>query len=170
MAYLLDTNIFIDAKNRYYDMHVCPAFWEWLVLANGAGKVFSIGRVRDELTDDSEDELAWWAGDLDEDFFLPAEEDDLTALGRIATWINDHGRYSEAAKATFLASADYYLIAQASAGDYTVVTHEVPADSVHRVKIPNVCVAQYVKYINPWTMLRREHARFVLASMLENRP
>jgi hypothetical protein len=31
MLYLLDTNIFIQAKNLHYGMDFCPAFWDWLV-------------------------------------------------------------------------------------------------------------------------------------------
>ena len=30
MLYLLDSNIFIEAKNRYYGMDFCPAFWDSL--------------------------------------------------------------------------------------------------------------------------------------------
>ena len=30
MAYLLDTNVFIQAKNLYYGFDFCPAFWDWL--------------------------------------------------------------------------------------------------------------------------------------------
>ncbi len=29
--YLLDTNIFIQAKNLHYGFDFCPAFWEWLM-------------------------------------------------------------------------------------------------------------------------------------------
>ncbi|MDR1451520.1 MAG: DUF4411 family protein [Helicobacteraceae bacterium] len=28
--YVLDTNVFIQAKNRYYGMDFCPAFWDFL--------------------------------------------------------------------------------------------------------------------------------------------
>lgn len=30
MTYLLDTNTLIEAKNRYYRMAVCPAYWRWI--------------------------------------------------------------------------------------------------------------------------------------------
>lgn len=36
MAYLLDSNVLIEAKQRYYDFGVCPGFWEWLTVANTA--------------------------------------------------------------------------------------------------------------------------------------
>ena len=44
MAYLLDSNTFIVAKNTYYSMDFCPGYWEWIIRENGAGNVFSIER------------------------------------------------------------------------------------------------------------------------------
>jgi Domain of unknown function (DUF4411) len=49
MPYLLDTNVFIQAKNLHYGMDFCPAFWDWLVQSNAAGRVFSIEKVGDEI-------------------------------------------------------------------------------------------------------------------------
>jgi hypothetical protein len=57
MPYLLDANIFIQAKNLHYGFDFCPAFWEWLHAGNEQGKVFSIEKVRDELIG-GDDELA----------------------------------------------------------------------------------------------------------------
>lgn len=30
--FLLDANVFIEAKNRYYGFDICPGFWRWLDL------------------------------------------------------------------------------------------------------------------------------------------
>ncbi|WP_448218276.1 DUF4411 family protein [Endozoicomonas sp. 2B-B] len=30
MQYLLDANTFIQAKNQYYAMDICPGYWDWL--------------------------------------------------------------------------------------------------------------------------------------------
>jgi hypothetical protein len=30
MAYLLDSNVFIQAKNLHYGFDFCPAFWDWI--------------------------------------------------------------------------------------------------------------------------------------------
>ena len=43
MAYLLDANVFIQAKNLYYGLDFCPAFWDWLIGHNMAGRVLSCG-------------------------------------------------------------------------------------------------------------------------------
>ena len=47
--FLLDTNIFIQAKNLHYGFDFCPAFWEWLISQNATGRVASIDKVGDEL-------------------------------------------------------------------------------------------------------------------------
>ena len=60
--------------------------------------------------------------------------------------------------------ADYYLVAQAQAGDHTVVTHEVFSASTRKIKIPNACISLGIKCMTPFEMLRRERARFVLGS------
>lgn len=174
MAYLLDANVFIAAKDLHYGMDFCPAFWDWLIHANRAGRVFSVERVRDELTGGN-DSLAQWADERGPAFYRPADAATLPALGTVADWVNQHDQYTPAARNTFLQIADYYLVAQALAGGHTVVTHEKPENSRHRVKIPNVCLAISVPHINPFEMLRREHARFILAgptpdTLWDNKP
>jgi hypothetical protein len=161
MAYLLDANVFISAKNLHYGFDFCPAFWDWLVREHAAGKVFSIEKVGDELQA-GEDDLAQWAAGLPVSFFLKPGPATLPALGRIAAWVNAQPHYSAAAKSTFLQIADYYLVAQALAGEHVVVTHERPNNSVHVVKIPNVCLGVGVRFMTPFEMLQRERARFVL--------
>jgi hypothetical protein len=49
MACLLDTSVFIEAKDRHYGFDFCPAFWAWIDHALQAGTVFSIDRVAIEL-------------------------------------------------------------------------------------------------------------------------
>ena len=57
MPYLLDANVFIQAKNLHYGMDFCPGFWDWLLEANADGRVFSVESVGDELQG-VEDELS----------------------------------------------------------------------------------------------------------------
>lgn len=164
MAYLIDTDIFIAAKNLHYGMDFCPGFWDWLIEANRAGKLLSVQAVHDDLAA-GDDELATWAKARDAGFFLSPAEPDLSSLGQLTQWINDHQSYTSAAKQTFLGCSDYFVVAQALAGGHTVITHEKPENSVNRVKIPSVCVALKVKYLTPWQMLRAEKARFVLKQL-----
>jgi hypothetical protein len=160
MAYLLDANVFIEAKDRYYQFKFCPGFWEWVQERYAAGRVFSIDRVGDELAQ-RDDELATWASGFDESFFLPPDEKVLPALATVAAWVRAQ-RYDDAAIRTFLEKADYYLVAHALAHGYTVVTEEKPADSPKKVKIPNACIGVGVRSINTFELLNRERARLVL--------
>ena len=158
--YLLDANIFIQAKNLHYGFDFCPAFWDWLVTKNGEGKVASVERVQDELHE-IEDELSEWAAKKGKTFFLPVDEKVVPALSEVSQWANEQN-YEAAAVSTFLQVADYWLVTHAIAHGWAIVTHEVPSDSVRKIKIPNACIGLGIPCVNPYEMLRRERARFVL--------
>ena len=164
-AYLLDANVFISAKNLHYGLDFCPAFWDWLIAANRAGRVFSVERVKDELRA-TKDELLQWAAQHGPEFFLPPEERAQNAFSAVSAWALNQD-YAQDAIHTFLSGgADYYLIGQALADGHTVVTHEVRANTKNRIKIPNACDGLDVACISPFEMLRREGARFVLEKVL----
>lgn len=160
--YLLDSNIFIQAKNLHYGFDFCPAFWAWLIAQNGTGMVASIEKVGDELQGQADD-LSQWAAARGPGFFLPPDNSVLPALTMVSTWATGQ-TYESAAVATFLQVADYWLVAHAQAHGYTVVTHEVPSASTRKIKIPNACVGLGIPCVSPYEMLRRERARFVLGS------
>lgn len=93
--------------------------------------------------------------------FLKTDARVAVQFGKVSTWATSQS-YESAAINTFLQVADYYLIAHALADDHVVVTHETPANSVKRIKIPNACIGLDVRFMNPYEMLRRERARFIL--------
>lgn len=160
MAYLLDANVFMQAKNLHYGFDFCPAFWDWLITQNDNGKVFSIEKVGDEI-DAGRDELADWASDRGAGFFLKPDQLLVSALGTASTWATCQN-YEPVAVNTFLQLADCYLVAHASAHGHTLVTHEVASASTKKIKIPNACIGLGVKCMTPYEMLRHEKARFVL--------
>lgn len=104
MAYLLDANVFIQAKNLQYGFDFCPAFWDWLIEANERGSVYSIEKVGDEL-EAGADELAGWGVERGDGFFLKPDAHLLGALGRVSTWVTTQ-KYDRAAVHTFLQVAD----------------------------------------------------------------
>ena len=162
MAYLIDTDVLIRAKNLHYGFDLCPGFWDWLVAANGNGKVFSIEKVLDELRA-GDDDLAEWATAHRELFIAPSEQT-IAALTQATDWAMQQ-EFQPTAIDTFLQGADCFLVAEALAQGFDVVTHEIPSDSVRRVKIPNVCIGLGVKCLEPFQMLRLEKARFVLEAV-----
>ena len=158
--YLLDANVFIQAKNLHYGFDFCPAFWEWLEAKNEAGTVASIEKVGDELHD-IEDELSKWAKERGDGFFLPPDEAVVPVLTEVSSWAYGQ-HYEAAAVSTFLQVADYWLVAFAKAHEWVIVTHEVPSDSAKKIKIPNACIGLGIRCVSPYEMLRRERAKFVL--------
>ena len=162
MAYLLDANVFIQAKNLHYGLDFCPAYWEWLILNNAKKFVFSIEKVGDEINAGA-DELAAWAMERGPDFFLKPDAALLPALGSVSTWVSNQ-KYEPVAVNTFLQVADYYLVAHAMAHKHIVVTHEKAYNSTKKIGIPNVCIGLGIKFMTPYEMLRHERARFVLGS------
>ena len=160
MPYLLDSNTFIAAKNQYYRFSFCPAYWDWVLAANADGNVFSIDKVKDELTQGNDD-LATWAKDDAKDIFVSAPPNLDASMHLISQWAVSQ-RYNPSAISIFLASADYLLVAYAHALGYTVVTHEVPSPmSIARIKVPDACNAAAVPYMTSYQMLENEKALFV---------
>ena len=164
MAYLLDADVFISARKRHYGFSFCPAFWDWLVRENEARNVFSIERVRTELLEQT-DELSEWTRERNDGFFLSPDVATTPSFGVVNNWVNrqvNAKRYIDAAKSGFFGAADYYLVAQAYAGQFTVVTHEVCNDKKSEIKIPEVCQGLDINCVDPFEMLRREKPSFVL--------
>ena len=82
-AYLLDSNVFIQAKNLHYGFDFVPAFWDWLIRENEAGNVASIERVLDELRAGG-DSLSEWAEQRGAAFFLAPDADVAASLGLVS--------------------------------------------------------------------------------------
>lgn len=81
--YLLDTNIMIEAKNRYYGFDICPGFWDWLENSHARGRVFSINAVRDEIVG-AQDDLSKWVQHLPPSFFCARTDATLPHLSSLA--------------------------------------------------------------------------------------
>ena len=163
MTYLLDANVFITAKNAHYGFDFVPAFWEWVELQHANGLLLTVQSVVDEVLA-GHDELAAWMKARPASFGMRETSADLAVMARLASWATTASvDFTPAARAEFLASADYRLVAQAATTGYTVVTHETrDARARKRVKIPDACAAVGASWTTPFAMLRAEGARFVL--------
>jgi hypothetical protein len=163
MTYLLDANVFIQAKNLHYGLDFCPAFWQWLLDNNAAGRVYSIDKVADEIIAGA-DELTDWMRQNGNGLFLKTDTRTAAQFGPVSIWTTNQ-QYEPAAINTFLQIADFYLVAHALAGGHIVVTHEVPSNSTKRIKIPDACIGLDLRCMTPYEMLRREKARFILGAV-----
>jgi hypothetical protein len=163
MAWLLDTNVLVNAKRDYYGFEFCPAFWDWLDVVWAEGKVASIEAVYDELVDYG-DQLSDWARDH-RPFFLAPGAPEVAAMAHVNGWAAASADYTLAAKQEFATAADSALLAYALAGGHVVVTHEQPSNASKRIPIPNAAAALGVAYASPWRMLREERPLFVLGQV-----
>lgn len=159
MAYLLDSDTFITAKNGPYAFELCPGFWEWLDESMQSGAVASVQAVLDELTV-RDDELSDWAKERSEAFLAPTPEM-LRATGELIQWSTRSEHYNDRAKNSFADSADVRLIAHAAVRGDIVVTHERPSNEEGRIKIPIGAAEVGVRVMNAYTMLRNEDVAFV---------
>lgn len=140
--YLIDSNVFIQAKNFHYRFQFCQGFWQWLTDAHEAGLVFSIDKVRQELNDGKKDDpVRLWADDLPNSFFIADMHDNavMQSYKDVMEW-NISNHYKIQAKDEFARfdKADAFLIAAAKAYGFSIVTHEVSRpDSKKRILIPD---------------------------------
>ncbi len=161
MAYLLDANVLIRAKNEYYGFDLCPGFWEWLDLSAERGEVLSVEAVYDELAPQADD-VAEWVRQRPE-MFMTATADVVAAVQSVNTWAMADTQFTAAAKNDFASAADSWLVAHALAGDHVVVTHELLGRYRRNIiKIPNAANQFGVRHVQPYLMLRELGARFVL--------
>ncbi|MGO1591719.1 MAG: DUF4411 family protein [Ancrocorticia sp.] len=159
--YLLDSNILIEAKNRYYAFDIAPGFWKWLDRAHDQALACSIEAVRDELIVGN-DELASWAQEHS-GFFRPLDQSTTRHFGTLSTWAAS-GHFTQAAISAFTANtADYLLVAYAKEHAHTVVTHERPnSNAKARILIPDACIALGVHFSDTFRMLRMTGAQLEL--------
>jgi hypothetical protein len=160
MAYILDTDVLVQAANRHYRFAVCPGFWCWLDKAYGNGIVLSVKKVRDEVLQ-REDDLAKWCKSRKKMFADTDDDKTFESFKLLTAWVAEN--YQPAAQAAFCGCADFNLVGFANAHSHTVVTHEIlSGPGAHKVKIPNACKAMDVPTITPFAMLEAENVKFVL--------
>ena len=163
-TYLVDSDVFITAKNLYYSFDLCPGFWKCVIHHHREGRVFSVDRVRSELLagHKKEDLVQWVRDEVPQGFFHPVDTDMVVrAYMDIMMWVQRHPRYFDHAKAKFATSADGWLVAYAQVHGNTVVTNEQSApESRREVKLPDVCDQFKVQRDNTYAMLRALNVHF----------
>lgn len=160
--YLLDSNTYIEAKNRYYQMSFCPAYWDWLDQQYQLGILSSITSVYDELANNG-DELSDWVKDRRDQFHSVATKEIQIKMTEVAQHVVGLPNKNPVYVNGFLGKADPWLVAKASLTGETIVTHEILVEAnSKKVKIPNICNYFDVPYINTFELLRTLEANFML--------
>lgn len=162
--YVLDSDVFIAAKNSYYAFTICPGFWASLIHHCGEGSICSIDRVRGELLAgrSTEDLVQWVKHELPPAFFMDTDEEKVAdAYGRVMLWVQRNAQYLDQAKAKFATEADGWLVAYAAVHGVTVITNEQPRpQSRNRILLPDVCGQFGVTYKDTCAMLNELAVRY----------
>lgn len=159
--YLLDANTYIEAKNRYYQMSFCPAYWDWL---DQQYQSASVSSVYDELANKG-DELSAWVQPRRGQFHPVSAENIQIKMAEVAQYVANLPNKNQKSIGDFLSGADPWLVAKASLTGEIIVTHEVAVDAnSKKVKIPNICNHFEVSYINTFELLNELDAQFMLAN------
>lgn len=163
-SYVIDSDVLISAKNRYYSFDICPGFWDSLIQNFGAGRLHSLDRIRQELLagSDGDDLVHWVKNELPTEFFLSTQEAAIvSAFTEIMLWAQRHLQYYDSAKAKFATEADGWLVAFARVKGVIVITNEQPRpDSRNRILLPDVCDQFGVRYDDTFAMLRALRVRY----------
>jgi Domain of unknown function (DUF4411) len=167
-AFVLDSNVFITAKNAYYAFEICPGFWKGILRAHSRGQVGSIDHIRIELLRGrkEEDLVQWVTKEVPADFFCDSTAGDVTsAYQKIMLWVQRNPQYFDQAKAQFATEADGWLAAYSMVNGTVVVTDEQPhPESKSHVFLPDVCRQFQVPYKGTFVMLRELSVRLDLAA------
>ena len=137
----LDSNVYIEAKNRYYKFDRVPKFWSFLHGKLQDGSICSPKYVYNELIS-YRDQLATWVRTRKSmGICIPMEQPIQTEMNKVA----DHvaAKYPRHKCGEFLSDADPWVIACAMSVGGTVVTQESSSRKT-KVRIPTVC--QHFKY------------------------
>lgn len=153
MIYCADTNVFIDAWVRSYPIDILPTLWrnfERLILEKRLISPYEVKRELEKKTDP----LLDWAKQQ-EGLFQPDEEDMqrvlLEVMSRFPLLVESKKNRS---------GADPWVIALAKVRHATVLTQEQFSSNPAKPRIPDVCQAFSVPFVDLLTLIRRERWMF----------
>lgn len=156
--YCLDSSALINAWTSYYSPSLCPSYWEALEELGKQGKVFIPALVKKEI-DEKTDELSRWL----KDSLLPVRpitEPVTRCWQEILRKDKSHQTLVDNIRGRSI--ADPWVIAHALNEHAIVVTKEAKETnpSAKRVRIPNVCEAMGLEWIDDFEFIERVGLRF----------
>ena len=168
-SFLLDTNVFIEPKNRYYPFDICPGYWQLLENNLGGDTAESITNVYDEIMAGGDDLSKWTKSSFGRDQFIDCTADAavLDKYLEVSSYVRNLSDKRQNAKQYFLQGnvADPWLVAQAAIHGETVVTMEHSMqESKKKVSLIDVCDYFEVEHIEIFSFLRCLKAKFVLSA------
>ena len=139
--YFFDTSSVLNGRRDLLPPTTFPTLWLRLEALVELGQARAVDVVRDELSK-REDESYQWAR-ANTGFFVPLEEDVQLATAAV---LRRHPKLP--GKGGGRNGADPFVIGLALAREGVVVTEETPSGRLERPRIPDVCRAVGVPWMN----------------------
>lgn len=156
--YCLDTNVLIQAWQKYYSEKLCPGYWNVLNELGKRGKIFIPEEVYNEIKKVDDGLLAW----LKKSSIVVQKKDSIVTdnLSKIFSSDPKHKLLVDATKNRSL--ADPWVIAHSMKEKATLVTKEEKDKSPlsKKIKIPDVCENMQVRCINDFQFIDEVGIRF----------
>lgn len=149
--YCLDSNVLIQAWQKYYSPKICPSYWDVLNSLGIQNIIFMPEMVFDEIVKTDDDLSKWLKSSM-----IPIKKIDeqvTKCLKDIYSADPNHKYLVDNIKSRSL--ADPWVIAHALSENAIVVTKEekVTAANSMKIKIPNVCEKMKVSWINDFQLI-----------------
>ena len=149
LIYWLDADVYIQASRGPYK-HV-PQFWEFLAKQIDLGIVKSPKIVYDEIVRGGDDLAKWFINRKDKGICVhPGRSVQEECFSKIAEHV--YKTYKSHQSAEFLKGGDAWVIAHAMPSKGIVVTMESLRKMKSKIKIPTVCKAFGISYMNTYEM------------------
>ena len=163
MNWILDTNIFINAVQKYYGLDLCPGFWQWLLQHTDC--IYTIDMVEEELADKDDELFTWCKEQLPSSFFRHADEEVMSCYKKVVSHVMalPDPPFNQNKKDDFINGADPMLIAFAmKTGDVLVTNEKFNPDAHKKIYLPNIAKEFDVKFTDIFDVMRRLEAKLVL--------
>lgn len=156
--FCLDTNVLIQAWQKYYSPSFFPDYWNVLDQLGNNGTIFIPQAVFEEIEKTDDDLLKWLKSSS-----IPVKQVDgvvTSCLQAIYSKNEKHKYLVDNTKQRSL--ADPWVIAHAIKEKAIVVTKEekVTALNSNRIKIPNVCDNMGIRWITDFQLIRELNIKF----------
>lgn len=158
ISYCLDSNVLIQAWQKYYSPIYCPTYWDVLNELGDEDKIFIPSMVYDEIVRTDDDLSDWLKKSTIK--VKPITSDVTQILKSIYAADPSHKHLVDNKKGRSL--ADPWVIAHAIKESAIVVTKEekVTALNSKKIKIPNVCENMGVDWITDYKMVEQLGIKF----------
>jgi Domain of unknown function (DUF4411) len=156
-VYWLDTNVFIEAKNTYYQFARVPKFWAFLSEQLTKGEIKCCKEVYDELLRGKDDLAKWVKSRKGNGMCVQSEPEVFGHYQKICDWAIRNHTLAQAEE--FCTSADGWVVAYAKHFSGTVVTQESRSRK-KKVRIPLVCREFQVNCIDTFGLLDKFNPKF----------